>query len=69
MMSNKPIIKCPFILCNERKAVECEGISDESLIKLIFKSEELKKDYVKEFCMSEYESCKLYKMLEEKYEE
>lgn len=64
--------KCPFYLCEYKKSVTCEGYCKGMECTLHkFESEESKTKYVQRFCTKEnkYQECKLYKLINQKYEE
>ena len=68
-MSNKELPQCPFFLFSGRKSVGCEGITDDCFIRMVFKSEDKKKEHQKIFCEERYKNCEIYRMLMEKYED
>ena len=70
MPNKRPLIECPFFLFEGRKAIGCEGITDDCFIRLVFNTEESKKMQQKTFCSKKYKNCEIYRMLmKEKYEE
>lgn len=63
--------KCPFYCCEYKRSVTCEGYDKgmESILNK-FKTEEEKTAFVRKYCTRHnYKECKLYKMIEAKYEE
>ena len=60
--------KCPFFKSSDKRKILCEGIIDDCATNLIFISEQKKKLHRKVFCDAKYGNCKIYKILEEKYE-
>jgi hypothetical protein len=62
-------VKCPYFRSNKNRDILCEGITDVCITILRFESER-KRDLQRDvFCSERYENCKVYRMLEEKYEE
>lgn len=62
-------IKCPFFKELAARSISCEGLTDDSIIKLWFNSPKSKDLHVEVFCQNKYKNCELYRMLVEKYEE
>ena len=61
-------IRCPFFVTMAKQSISCEGITDDSIIKLIFSSPKGMKLHRSVFCGEKYECCEIYRALEEKYE-
>ena len=61
-------ILCPFYIARTRMSITCEGLTDDSIIKLLFITHETKRMHRKTFCAGRYKACEIYKMLERKYE-
>ena len=61
-------IKCPFWRekQNDKYRIKCEGITRNTTIQLTFRGD--KNWYIKDFCCKNYEKCKIYQMLNKKYE-
>lgn len=63
-------VRCPFYKFDDgKRRITCEGIIDDSSLALIYHN---KMDYdtqIMEFCCEHYETCEVYRMLMEKYEE
>lgn len=68
-MSNKNPPQCPFFLFAGRRSVGCEGVTDDCFIRLVFKTEDKKKEHQRIFCNARYKNCEIFAMLEKKYEE
>lgn len=70
---NDKWVKCPFYSRDDSNGVICEGILDDTAIRLMFqypngaKKVAAKKDYMADKCMDHYQHCPIYKMLTEKY--
>lgn len=62
-------IQCPFFKELTNKGISCEGLTDESIIKLWFNSPKAKELHTEIFCQKKYQNCEIYKMLEAKYED
>lgn len=60
--------KCPFFQHSNKQKITCEGITDGCITNLEFKTKEKRNRHRRQFCDSEYKNCKIYKVLEEKYE-
>lgn len=62
-------VKCPFFKELTKKAISCEGLTDDSTIKLCFAAPKSKDLQLEVFCNKKYKYCEIYTMLEKKYEE
>ena len=62
-------IICPFYKEHIKCQISCEGITDDSLIKLWFNSPKAKAFHQEVYCENRYKYCEIYRMLEKKYEE
>lgn len=62
-------IKCPFFKEQNPKNISCEGLVDDSIIKLCFVSPKAKDTQTRIFCEKSYKNCEIYRILEKKYEE
>lgn len=62
-------IKCPFYKEQAARSISCEGLTDDSIIKLWFTSPKSKCLHMDIFCSKRYKNCEIYTMLEKKYEE
>lgn len=61
--------KCPFYHKEDHRKLFCEGVEQGTAIQLTFDTNLHYGDYKSEFCCSyAWESCKIAKMLAEKYE-
>lgn len=56
-------VKCPFFQCHEPKVIVCEGITDDSVIRLWFKHNRGRNAQEDIFCKCAYEKCEIYMML------
>ena len=68
-MSEEKEVKCPFYKGMTMQGISCEGLTDDSTLKLLFTSPEKRKSHCKRFCRTNYKTCEIYKLLEKKYEE
>ena len=62
-------IRCPFFKELTKRGISCEGVTDDSILKLWFYSPKAKDLHVEVFCQRRYGNCEIYRMLEKKYEE
>lgn len=62
-------IRCPFFKKHEPKAISCEGITEDCVLRLVFTSQEGRERQESIFCSSAYEKCEIYRAIMEKYEE
>lgn len=62
-------ILCPFFKELAPKGISCEGLTDDSIIKLWFNSPKSKDLHANIFCCNRYQNCEIYRMLEAKYED
>lgn len=60
---------CPFYHREDEVGIYCEGVNDDSSIKLIHCSSESKKRYRRQYCCKEYKRCPIARMLYKKYGE
>lgn len=63
------LIKCPFYKESAKKSISCEGLTEDSIIKLLFNSPKKMVMHCRIFCEHRYKACEIYNMLEKKYEE
>lgn len=62
-------VQCPFFKELTKKGISCEGLTDDSIIKLWFNSPKSKELHSEVFCQKKYKNCEIYRMLEAKYED
>lgn len=62
-------VLCPFFKENKEKGISCEGLTEDSILKLCFNTQKEKELHLKVFCQGKYKNCEIYNMLERKYEE
>lgn len=62
-------VKCPFYKYEDQQLIYCEGVDDNTAIHLAFASKQELRDYRKDKCEGDYNSCLLCKMLYKKYYE
>ena len=65
---NESLILCPFYKSIATQSISCEGINDNCTTKLLFTSADKMNMHRKEFCECKYKLCKIYSLLEKKYE-
>jgi len=61
-------VKCPFYLSEEEKKIHCEGLEKGSRIALEFRGKQYKENVKEKYCNGDFEKCKLYKPINDKYE-
>lgn len=61
------VIKCPFYLERQKDKcrIKCEGVMTGTTTQLTFRGD--KRWYMKDFCCKNFEKCRIYRMLDEKY--
>ena len=61
-------VKCPFYRekQGDRYRIKCEGVMPGTAIQLTFNGD--KRWYMKDFCCKNFEKCRIYRMLEDKYD-
>ena len=62
-------VRCPFFRGHTPTEIGCEGITDETLLKLIFPSRSARDRHEDIFCICRFENCELYRAINEKYED
>lgn len=62
-------IRCPFFRGHTPTEVGCEGITEDTLLKLIFPCRAARDRHEDIFCMVHFEKCELYRAINEQYEE
>ena len=62
-------IICPFFYAHSRRDIWCEGIIKGTRIGQRWKSEAARKRYEGKYCEKRCDSCGLYRVLMQKYEE
>lgn len=62
-------ILCPFYKEQAKQSISCEGLVDDSTIKLWFNYPKAKCLHAQVFCQKKYKNCEIYSILEKKYEE
>jgi hypothetical protein len=65
---NDANIVCPFYLYSAKKSISCEGVTDGSRLKMLFDTHKDMHYYRCNYCSAKYKNCKIYSMLEKKYE-
>lgn len=63
------VIRCPFFRCHEPLVIGCEGITDDSMIRLVFESRNGRDLQENIFCKDKFHYCELYRAIYAKYEE
>ena len=63
------LAKCPFFISSGRKNIQCEGMTDNCSITLMFVSEEARNIFRRAYCNTCYKNCTVYNMVMAKYEE
>ena len=65
----KEDVVCPFFRNIRNRDILCEGITDDCITILRFKSYPKMKKHCEIFCCKKYDYCEISRILEEKYEE
>lgn len=60
--------KCPFYLGGDDYRVKCEGTEKCNKTHIVFGSSKKKYRHFIEKCCKDYEGCRVYKMLDAKYD-
>lgn len=60
-------VKCPFYLDkqNDKYRIKCEGVVKGVTTQLTFRGDKMW--YMKDFCCKNYEKCRIFKAINEKY--
>ncbi len=61
-------VKCPFYITEDRKKIFCEGLEKGSRTALEFRGSKFKENVKEKYCNGDYEKCKLYNLINQKYE-
>ena len=62
-------ILCPFYRGNNAVEIGCEGITDKSVLRLIFNCRADRHQHETIFCADHYRNCELYAAILRQYEE
>lgn len=62
-------VVCPYYHRSESNFIRCEGVNDDSTIKIVYEDSNKAKAYKKQFCksMRNYKNCMVCRMLNQKY--
>lgn len=60
---------CPFFLSGDKKRITCEGLIDRSRCINRFDYSKDREQYRSKYCDKHYEQCRIYRALNQKYEE
>lgn len=63
------LVNCPFFRGHTPTEIGCEGISNETSIRLIFPSKSARDRHEEIFCIEHFKNCELYRAIMEQYEE
>lgn len=66
---NEKRIQCPFYQASATQSISCEGVTDECITRLIFTSPKEMSLHRMTHCENKYQNCRMYRLLEKKYEE
>lgn len=61
-------ILCPFFRCHNSTEIGCEGITEGSSIRLVFRNAAGQAQQEQIFCGGDYAKCELFRAINEKYE-
>ncbi len=68
MKNMQPLPECPFYLEEHRRGVRCEGLTEDSTVRLCFPEENAFKDYRDSYCYCmNWEKCLIARMLHSKH--
>lgn len=61
----KADVRCPFYRFDngQRKKIACEGLTDSSVITLVYRKQSEYLTQINEFCCKNYTNCEIYRML------
>jgi hypothetical protein len=63
-------VKCPFFRNDDgRRRINCEGITDQSITAVIFRTRGGYNTQIRVFCCEHYKKCEIYRMLMAKYDD
>ena len=62
-------IICPFFRGNNPTEIGCEGITESSTLRLIFRCRADRHQHETIFCADHYNCCELYRAITQQYEE
>lgn len=62
-------VLCPFYHKEDGNGIHCEGVSEDTTIKLIHQSSEAKKQHRRHYCSRGYKKCPIAIMLYKRYGE
>lgn len=60
---------CPFFLAGDKQRITCEGLIDRSRCINRFDYSKDREHYRSKYCDGHYEQCRIYRALNQKYEE
>lgn len=60
---------CPFFLSGDKQRITCEGLIDRSRCINRFDYGKDREQYRSKYCDKRYEQCRIYRALNQKYEE
>lgn len=60
---------CPFFLAGDKQRITCEGLIDGSRCINRFDYSKDREHYRSKYCDGHYEQCRIYRALNQKYEE
>lgn len=63
-------IKCPFFRSHTNVEILCEGVTDDSTIRMLFRNRKGRERQEQIFCAGRYENCEIYRaIMKAKYDE
>ena len=70
MCKNKQdfLVQCPYYREDDPQAVYCEGVQDNTRLRLGFTGRKQKKTYCEHYCREHWKDCMIAKMLNRKYD-
>lgn len=67
--SDSKFVKCPFFHAQDPIKIFCEGIEAGNTIHLAFRTCDDRRRYMKRFCNCNFKTCKLYNIIDSKYDD
>lgn len=57
------VIKCPFFKSHAKTVISCEGLTDDSVIRMVYRSSRGRELQENAFCAGRYEACEIYRAI------
>lgn len=69
MLKEDDCVRCPYYTAEQQRQLRCEGLTPGSRLSLYFNGDRKMSEYKKTFCLKRWRSCRIVRMLDQKYEE